>query len=566
MKRTKAMILWAMLIAVPLAAAAQQPGAASSSPALDQVIDRIVVREAELVESLRAYQPLVETYIQDLRSDAERGAVTERDHYFLGKADLSQGLVLLSMTKNKRRGWGSMLLAPFRAVGDWFSADYVPGGFLRKIFVDSRGIGRDQYNYEFVRREFLGEIRCLVFDVTPINQENGRFKGRIWVEDQDYTIVRFNGVRTPERTLTGFRFHFDSWRVNAAPGVWVPAYVYTAESDLKDTLWLRVRFKAQTRLWGYNLKTRRQADEFSSIRVETAAPMVDQSETSPDVSPIQAQRLWQREAEMNVVHRLEAIGLVAPRGEVDKILETVVNNLQVTNNLDIQPEIQCRVLLTSTLESFSFGHTIVISRGLLDVLPDEASLAAVLAHELAHVVVDPRVDADRWGFVDRLLFPSEEVFRRFSFASHTSDEKVAAKAIELLQNSPYKDKLHSAGLFLRQLQERAESQKHLISPHLGNSVLLNSELLAAAPELEPEKLDQIAALPLGSRVKLNPWSNEVAMLNAKPVALISVREKMPLEVTPFRPYLTRYSTEPAGAVAAQSQSPPESKTEPPKQQ
>ena len=48
---------------------------------------------------------------------------------------------------------------------------------------------------------------------------------------------------------------------------------------------------------------------------------------------------------------------------LDKVLETVVNNLEVTNNLDIQPEIHCRVLLTGTLESFSIGHTIILSRG-----------------------------------------------------------------------------------------------------------------------------------------------------------------------------------------------------------
>jgi hypothetical protein len=73
------------------------------------------------------------------------------------------------------------------------------------------------------------------------------------------------------------------------------------------------------------------------------------------------------------------MGLLAPQGDVDKVLETVVNNLEVSNNLDIQPEVRCRVLLTSTLESFTIGHTIVLSRGLIDVLPDEASLATMLA-------------------------------------------------------------------------------------------------------------------------------------------------------------------------------------------
>jgi len=59
----------------------------------------------------------------------------------------------------------------------------------------------------------------------------------------------------------------------------------------------------------------------------------------------------------------------AGRPTVDKVLETVVNNMEVGNNLDIQPEIRCRVFgLTSTLESFSVGHTIIMSRGLIDVL------------------------------------------------------------------------------------------------------------------------------------------------------------------------------------------------------
>ena len=100
---------------------------------------------------------------------------------------------------------------------------------------------------------------------------------------------------------------------------------------------------------------------------------------------------------------------------MDKVLETVVNNLEVTNNLDIQPEIRCRVLLTSTLESFTIGHTIVFSRGLIDVLPDEASLATMVAHEVSHVVLGHRIDG-QYAFFDRLLFDEKDTFRHFGFA------------------------------------------------------------------------------------------------------------------------------------------------------
>jgi len=46
---------------------------------------------------------------------------------------------------------------------------------------------------------------------------------------------------------------------------------------------------------------------------------------------------------------------------VDEVLNTVVNNLIVSANLGI--EAHCRVLLTTPIETFSLGHTIVISRG-----------------------------------------------------------------------------------------------------------------------------------------------------------------------------------------------------------
>ena len=75
------------------------------------------------------------------------------------------------------------------------------------------------------------------------------------------------------------------------------------------------------------------------------------------------------------------------------------------------------------------------------------------------------------------------------------------------------------------------------------------QLISSAPQLQPDKIDQIAALPIGARVKLDPWSDQVELLKAKPVPLLSAREKMPFEVTPFMPYLTRYEERSRGTVA-----------------
>jgi hypothetical protein len=63
-----------------------------------------------------------------------------------------------------------------------------------------------------------------------------------------------------------------------------------------------------------------------------------------------------------------------------------------------------------------------------------------------------------------------------------------------------------------------------------------------APNLDPTKLEQNSALPIGARIKVDPWTDRVELINAKPTHITSTREKMPFEITPFAPYLTRFSS------------------------
>jgi hypothetical protein len=232
------------------------------------------------------------------------------------------------------------------------------------------------------------------------------------------------------------------------------------------------------------------------------------------------------------------------------VLETVVNNLEVTNNLDI--DVHCRVMLTTTLESFSVGYTIVLSRGLIDTLPDEASLAAVLAQELASIVI-AKPSTDQWGFNDTTNVTAGEALSRFSFKATPADVDMAnKKALEWLRNSPYKDKLGNAALFLKQLSADSSALPALIDARLGNGVEFSSALATIGPQLDASKLDQVAALPLGARVKVDPWDDRVELLKAKPVALSSAREKMPFEVTPFLLYLTRYHEPKAEGKSSES--------------
>jgi hypothetical protein len=524
----------------------------------DQVIDRTVEREHFFMAQMKQLHPLVETYLQNLKQDREiAAAVPSSDVYFLGRLDMSEGTGDRAFRSPSNEGLGKRALSK---LNDMYSMKFLPLGFAQMVVLD-QDFQRKFYDFNFVRREFLGEVRCIVIDVAPKkNAGKGRFLGRMWIEDQDYNIVRFNGTYSPH-PRSSYYLHFDSWRQNLRPGVWLPSLIYSEESDLKYRLGQSLHYKAQTRLWGYSLRDLRRNSEFTDITVDSPQSVQDQSQKSQDATPIEAQRAWERQAENNVIDRLQQIGLIAPEGEIDKVLQTVVNNMMVTNNLDI-PDVKCRVLMTTPLESFTIGHTIVMSRGMIDVLPDEASLAMILTHELAHIILGHRLDT-KLAFNDRMFFPDERTFERMDFArDHGEEEAADKKAVELLSNSPYKDKLSNAGLFLKAVQARAPALKNLIRAHLGDSLLNGgatrmSSLMTASPQFDPKKADQVAALPLGGRVRVDPWNDQLELIKTKPVAITAASEKMPFEVTPFFPFLTRLNT-----VAPEKAVPPPEKSSP----
>jgi hypothetical protein len=503
---------------------------------VSQMLDRVVDQEHAFMARIRSWSPVVETYIQEMPDGDENQTRPIEDHYYLGR--LTDGTEYTSLLTRTDPPKGSRVSQSPRSK----SMTFFPNGFAQMAYIDTVAFDRKTYSFEYVRREFLGEVRCLVFDVSPLDKEQqGRFVGRIWVEDRDYNVVRSNGTYA-NSAANRFFFHFDSWRVNVLPGVWIPACIYVEESAPAGRRSRIPRFKGQTRFWAYNTAKDQRLEELTSILVESQNAVKDQSEAK-DASPLESQRAWERQAEENIIQRLEKSGLLARTGEVDAVLNTVVNNLIVSNGLAV--EAQCRILLTTPLESFAVGHTIVLSRGLVDVLSDEASLALVLADELAHIALGYRTNT-QFAFTDQTMMSDEEMLQRFRF--QRKDDEIAAasrKAIEILGKSPYRQKLGNAGLFLRALGDNAKRLPNLIRANLGNqlgsmgTVERFSELVQQAPPLEQDKLDQIAALPIGSRIKLDPWTNQITMMKNQSLSLLSSREKMPFELSPSILNLTR---------------------------
>ena len=553
------------VVAALLCATLAVPAAASeTSTRLDAVVDAIVANERQLAVTLQGYRPLVETYIQTMKPDSVSGAVPVTDHYFLGRLGLGESPAVTAgeddqgrkKSKHGKKDKRSSKDRSLELFDDFHSATFDPESFAKMLVLDREGFDHEHYEFRFVRAEFLGEVRTLVFDVWPVEGQGlkrlrtARFTGRIWVEDRDYNIVRYNGVYASAMVRD---FQFDSWRLEMEPGLWLPAYVYTEEPEPRFKR-QQLKHKGQTRIWGYEIDAKNVEDEFTQVLID-APETRDASERPGRISPIESARAWRREAEDNVVRRLERIGLLAPDGEVDEVLRTVVMNLEITNGLDIQPAVRCRVLLTTPLESFAIGHTIVVSRGLIDVLPDEASLAMVLAHELGHVLSGHELDT-RFAFGNQVLVGDRQAMD-FLFERDPQEEREADRhAVELLRTSPYAEDLGTAGLFLRALTAHASELPSLIRPHFGNrmtedgDLIRMQEIVASAPELDPASLEQIAALPLGGRVSLDPFTARVSLMQASGVALLSPSEKMPFQVTPLMPYMARHGSHP-GAVGGQ---------------
>src|ERR1019366_10460153 len=94
---------------------------------------------------------------------------------------------------------------------------------------------------------------------------------------------------------------------------------------------------------------------------------------------------------------------------------------------------------------------------------------------------------------------------------------------------------------------------NLIHANIGNQLasaeglMRMQSLVKGSPALDESKLDQIAALPLGSRIHLDPWNNRINLLKAKPVSLLSARDKLPFEITPFLIPLSRFEAQPPGS-------------------
>ena len=108
----------------------------------------------------------------------------------------------------------------------------------------------ERYNFKYVGKEKIDELSLHVFDVSPKVMPDPKktkerlFLGRIWVDDQDFQIVKTKGKGVPETKQNKFPI-VETYREQIGR-FWFPTYSYADEELIfEDGNVLHVRMKVR---------------------------------------------------------------------------------------------------------------------------------------------------------------------------------------------------------------------------------------------------------------------------------------------------------------------------------
>ncbi|MGO9169189.1 MAG: hypothetical protein ACLP56_20160, partial [Candidatus Sulfotelmatobacter sp.] len=130
--------------------AGQSRGLLAAPPpaSFNDVMDRVIQREHLFLAQMRHMRPMVETYLQDLKSDSNGNAYPVKDQYFLGRLDMSDGPEDTSFIGQP--GFGHRMLNHLTGL---YAMHFLPLGFAQMVVLDT-DFQKKYYDFTFVRREF----------------------------------------------------------------------------------------------------------------------------------------------------------------------------------------------------------------------------------------------------------------------------------------------------------------------------------------------------------------------------------------------------------------------------
>lgn len=377
-----------------------------------------------------------------------------------------------------------------------------------------------RYELRFLRHDVVNGTPVSIYETHPRGKYEG-FEGQVAL-DRDGVVWQYVGSRRAvDSLLTRWsgqwrrrRYVYSGWRARLHGGSIYTTDVFIQQIPAANSPSDFSR-RGRMRLWNYG-KTR---DEQARAELQVVEGIERPRGRALGPSADENERRWMREVENYVLDVLTREGYLAPEGTFEtSVCAQVVSNLLAIARLSepIDPPMRCRVLLSSRLDLRLLGHTMLISIGVLDTAGDEATVATVLAHGLAEIVIKPTPITAKVAFVKR---PALELLAALETKA-TDEEPVNKYALALLSKSLYAPKLQQAGLFLDGINDVSPRLQTLVPPafvdHVGDTagLLRQSEWMRRRPVYDPLREGHFSALPLGSRMAVNRETNRVDLLRA----------------------------------------------------
>jgi hypothetical protein len=377
-----------------------------------------------------------------------------------------------------------------------------------------------RYVLRFLRHDAVNGMPVSIYETHPKGNSDG-FEGQVAL-DRDGVVWQYVGSRRAvDSLLTRWsgnwrrrRFVYSGWRARLHGGSIYTTDVFIQQIPSADSPPEFSR-RGRMRLWNYG-KTR---EELARAELQIVEGIERPRGRALGPSADENERRWMREAENYVLDVLTREGYLAPEGAFEtSVCAQVVSNLLAVARLSepIDPPVRCRVLLSSRLDLRLLGHTMLISVGCLDTAGDEGTVATILAHGLAEIVMKPTPITAKVAFVKR---PALELLAALETKA-TDEEDVNKYALTLLSKSLYGPKLYQAGLFLDGVNDVSPRLATLVPrafvDHVGDTagLLRQSEWMRRRPVYDPLREGHFSALPLGSRMAVNRETNRVDLLRA----------------------------------------------------
>ncbi len=197
--------------------------AAAGSDTLSQAeVDRIIrvftAKETEFRKALNLYSFKRDAMIQSLGMG---GQVTGEYHRVSSFTFDDQG-----------NRFEKISFFPMPSFGGVTQEDLEDLGGIQPFALEPSQI--DKYNFKYVGKEKIDELNLYVFEVTPKVVPDPKkvkerlFIGRVWVDDQEFQIVKTKGKGIPETKINKFPT-VETYREQIGDRYWFPTYTYADE-------------------------------------------------------------------------------------------------------------------------------------------------------------------------------------------------------------------------------------------------------------------------------------------------------------------------------------------------